>query len=63
MNFKKKREYINGKLIEIANCKDLNKFYELCTGLFYHINEYVFYMENKTLNCEKDEVNENGTDN
>ena len=58
MNFKKKREYINGKLIEIANCKDSNKFYELCTGLYYHLNEYVFYMENKKLKCEDKEENE-----
>lgn len=54
MDLKKKREYINRCLIEISTCKDSDKFYELCTGLYYHINEFVFYMENEKLKCEVD---------
>lgn len=55
MDLKKKREYISGKLIQIQNCTNLEQFYELCTGLFYHINEFVFYMENEKLKCEKED--------
>lgn len=56
MDLKKNREYINGKLIEIYNCNDIDKFYELCTGLYYHINDLVFNLSSKLLN--NDEVDE-----
>lgn len=53
MDFKKNREIIDKLLIDINDCKDVDKFYVLCTKLYYRINETVFYFENKNLKVEE----------
>lgn len=60
MDLKKNREIIDKLLIDINDCKDVDKFYELCTKLYYKINATVFYFEDKLLNVEdKEDVRDN----
>ncbi len=42
MSLKKEISYIQNIIIEIDNCTDAEKFYELCTGLYFHINCLVY---------------------
>lgn len=55
MNFKKNIEKIDKLLIDINACKDINKFYELCSKLYYMINATVYCFEDKLLNMEEKE--------
>ena len=57
MDIKRKREYIDKLLVDIQNAKNVTDFYCICTKLFYRINEYVFYMENEKMCCERKEEN------
>lgn len=54
MKFKKNIEEINKNLIDIYNCKDIDKFYVLTTKLYYKINRIVFNIESDILNIEKE---------
>ena len=45
MDIKRKREYIDKLLVDIQNAKNVR------------INEYVFYMENEKMCCERKEEN------
>lgn len=53
MNYLKERKYIDKKLVDLYNCKNSEDFYELCTGLYYHINKLVFNLEFENLKCEE----------
>lgn len=55
MDYLKERKYIDSKLVDLISCKDVEKFYQLCTGLYYHINKIVFTLEFEKLQCEKKE--------
>lgn len=62
MNFKKKINFINGKMLSLLDCEDSERFYEITTSLYYHVNSLVFGLENKNLNIDK-ENKENVSDN
>lgn len=42
MDYLKKRKLIDKTLVDIYNCKDSDKFYSLCTKLYFNINNIVF---------------------
>lgn len=42
MSLKKEISYISNILVQIDNCTDAERFYELCSGLYFHINCLVF---------------------
>lgn len=59
----KKRKKIDKILVELPYCKNFDKFYELCTCLYYNINSYVFNLESEKLKCEVDlDVRDNRAD-
>lgn len=58
MNSLRDINYINKLLIDINNCDDIDKFYELCTKLYYIINSIVFHFEDKLLTSEEKEEKE-----
>lgn len=45
MSYKKDVNYINKILVELNNCEDINKFYQLTSQLYYKINNIVFGFE------------------
>lgn len=57
MDLKKKRDLINSYLIKIINCKNVDEFYQLCSGLYYNINSVVFNLHSKFLNIEGEKKN------
>ena len=63
MDFKKKRELINSYLTKMISCKNVDEFYQYCTGLFYNINSVVFNLNSRFLDIEgeKNNVSDNRT--
>lgn len=53
MDFKNNKRIINNTLIDIENCDNIDKFYELCTKLYFRINQTVWHFEDKILNYER----------
>lgn len=67
MNYEKEVGYIKKKLIDLNSCVscdnvNLEKFYQICTGLYYRLNSVVFALHSQLLESEKEDVTDNRTD-
>lgn len=53
MSFKKKINFINGKMLSLLDCEDSEEFYQITTSLYYHINSLVYGLESKNLKVDE----------
>ncbi len=63
MNLSKELSMLNKVLNEMQTCKNAERFYELCTTLYFHINCVVFNFQHCNIgikdSCNKNTTNEN----
>lgn len=53
MNVNKEISVIKNCLIEMDSCKNAERFYELCTRLYFHLNSIVFNFQHYNFKIEK----------
>lgn len=53
MNINKEISVIKKCLVEMDSCKNAERFYELCTTLYFHINSVVFNFQHYNFNIDK----------
>lgn len=63
MNLNKEINIIKNNLLEMQKCKNVERFYQLCTSLYFHINCIVFNFQHTNIEIKntdyKNEVSNN----
>lgn len=56
MNIKKEVSFIQKCLMEMETCKDADRFYQLCTSLYFRLNSIVFNFQYHKYKIDNFEV-------